>query len=144
MKQQDRFESSWSSRTKLSLFANPSERRLYDSLRTRYKGRMIAPQVSFSALFPPGQMRAMVTRVVDSRCPERVRRTMDYLAKSRVDFVIYDHRGLVEVVIESNGSSHRRRGRQRRDLLKAELLRELGVPLISYGWTSHLSEKFRE
>lgn len=107
MKHKTRFESPWTSGAKLSLFSTPSEARLYGQLRTRYKGRMIAPQVSFSALFPRGQMKSLVIKVLDTRCPKRIRKVMEYLSKSRVDFVVFNHRGVVEAVVESNGNSHR-------------------------------------
>ncbi len=138
----DFFESSWPARSRLSIFDGPAEANLFYELCGKYKGSLIAPQVSFSALVPRGRMFQILKAVVGSRAPSKLKRIASYVAKSRVDFVVYDRQGRIITVVESNGFTHKNGGRKKKDILKAKILKEVGIPLVVYGFCDHLEREF--
>jgi hypothetical protein len=138
------FESSWPAKSRASIFDGPAEARLFHELCGQYKGCLIAPQVSFSALVPRGQMFQILKRTLGTRVPKRLKRVANYLAKSRVDFVVYDRNGRILRVVESNGYTHRNAPRKKKDILKARILREIGIPLTAYGFCDHLEREFKK
>lgn len=142
MKSNDVFESSWPSKARVCIFDGPAESRLFYDLCGQYKGHLIAPQVSFSALIPRGRMFQIIKRVIGSRAPGKIKRVANYISKSRVDFVVYDRRGFIVAVVESNGFTHESQKRKRKDILKAKILKEVGLPLVAHGVCSHLERTF--
>lgn len=87
-------------------------------------------------------MFQILKKVVGSRAPTRLKRIASYLSKSRVDFVIYDRGGRIIKVVESNGFTHKNGGRKKKDILKARVLKEIGIPLLVHGFCDHLEREF--
>lgn len=136
------FESSWPTKSKISILNGNLEVDLFHRLCNEYKGYLIAPQVSFSALVPNGRMIQILKSVLETKNFSKIKNTINYVSKSRVDFVVYDRKGYVYAVIEMNGGSHKNGHRRKKDLLKAKILKEVGIKLIVYGIYNHLKDEF--
>lgn len=135
------FESSWPVKSKISILNGNLEVDLFNRLCNEYKGYLIAPQVSFSALIPPGRMTQILRSILDTKNYSKIKRTIEYIAKSRVDFVIYDRKGYIHAVVEMNGGSHKQGQRRKKDVLKAKILKEIGIKLIVHGIFNHLKDE---
>lgn len=138
------FESSWPTRSKISLLNGNLEVELFHELCNKYKGYLIAPQVSFSALVPNGRMIQILKSILKTKNFSQIKKKINYISKSRVDFVIYDRKGYIHAVIEMNGGSHKHGQRRKKDVLKARILKEVGIKLIVYGIYNHLLDEFKE
>lgn len=136
------FESSWPTRSKISLLNGNLEVDLFHRLCNEYKGYLIAPQVSFCALVPKGRMTQILKSILETKNYSKIKRTIEYISKSRVDFVVYDRKGYVHAVVEMNGGSHKHGQRRKKDVLKARMLKEVGIKLIVHGIYNHLLDEF--